>query len=71
MHFYIVRILRQFGCRPLLPLFQWSWPRVIPFVVVRWLLIVQMPGGRKEVLKEETSETPVQREMPKGGSLFD
>ena len=33
--------------------------------------IVQMPGGRKEVLKEETSETPVQREMPKGGSLFD
>ena len=32
--------------------------------------VVQMPGGRKEVLREESAEPQV-REAPKGGSLFD
>lgn len=32
--------------------------------------IVQMPGGRKEVLKDDTAETSAPEE-PKGGSLFD
>ncbi len=33
--------------------------------------IVQMPGGRKEVLKDEKSEKTPPQETPKGGSLFD
>ena len=33
--------------------------------------IVQMPGGRKEVIKEESPAKNTQREEPKGGSLFD
>ena len=33
--------------------------------------IVQMPGGRKEVIKEENPAKTPQREEPKGGSLFD
>ena len=33
--------------------------------------IVQMPGGRKEVLKEDPVDTPQQHGTPKGGSLFD
>lgn len=33
--------------------------------------IVQMPGGRKEVIKEENPAKTPQREDPKGGSLFD
>ena len=33
--------------------------------------IVQMPAGRKEVLKDEKPDKTPQQETPKGGSLFD
>ncbi|HIY69578.1 MAG TPA: cell division protein FtsZ [Candidatus Alistipes intestinigallinarum] len=33
--------------------------------------IVQMPGGRKEVLKEDSADPAQQHGAPKGGSLFD
>lgn len=33
--------------------------------------VVQMPGGRKEVLREEAPPTEQAKEEPKGGSLFD
>lgn len=33
--------------------------------------VVQMPGGRKEVLREEVAESAPEKEEPKSGSLFD
>ena len=33
--------------------------------------VVQMPGGRKEVLKDDTAEAPAPKEETQGGSLFD
>ena len=33
--------------------------------------VVQMPGGRKEVLKDDAAEVSSSKEEPKGGSLFD
>lgn len=33
--------------------------------------VVQMPGGRKEVLREEAPQSETPPEEPKGGSLFD
>ena len=33
--------------------------------------VVQMPGGRKEVLKDDTAEAPAPKEGTQGGSLFD
>lgn len=33
--------------------------------------VVQMPGGRKEVLREEAPQADQVKEEPKGGSLFD
>lgn len=33
--------------------------------------VVQMPGGRKEVLRDESAETQPAKEEPQGGSLFD
>lgn len=33
--------------------------------------VVQMPGGRKEVLKDDAAETQAPKEETQGGSLFD
>lgn len=33
--------------------------------------VVQMPGGRKEVLKDDKAEAPAPKEETQGGSLFD
>ena len=33
--------------------------------------VVQMPGGRKEVLKDDTAEASAPKEETQGGSLFD
>lgn len=33
--------------------------------------VVQMPGGRKEVLRDDAAEAQTQKEEPQGGSLFD